>query len=339
MKILQVSPGQSALPLLLVLATLVLAPAHSTAAQASLEDCLRIEVLNPANNNRTVSELRQICGGSPVQATPRSARTAPIAPITGGINESISAFSDSPYIPFFEPYKNNYIVFGSLENQDGSDPFSGRNLDIKFELGMKFRVFPEMEGFTALAPLKFGYSQRSWWDIAESSAPFKEHNYNPELFWDFTEALARPSSTPRLHLFDIAGFEHQSNGLDGIQSRSWDRVYAQREFSLSEMFSWTVKFWSVMKEGEFNEDITDYLGNAEITTHIDLNNWANINIKTIKGRKTEKISYQADLILPMSRWINSRFVLSYYEGYGEALISYNKKTKSVRAGFYFPLGF
>ncbi|MGB4246503.1 MAG: phospholipase A, partial [Pseudohongiellaceae bacterium] len=315
MNTLQVPSRQSALPLLLVLAMLVLAPTQSDAAQASLEDCLRIEVLNPANNSRTVSELRQICGDGSAPATPRSsARSVPVAPITGGINESISAFSDSPYIPFFEPYKSNYIVFGSLENQDGTDPFSGQNLDIKFELGMKFRVFPQIDGLAALAPLKFGYSQRSWWDIAESSAPFKEHNYNPELFWDFTEALARPSSTPRLHLFDIAGFEHQSNGLDGIQSRSWDRVYAQREFSLSEMFSWTVKFWSVVKEGEFNEDIADYLGNAEITTHIDLNNWANINIKTIKGRETEKISYQADLILPMSRWINSRFVLSYYEG-------------------------
>lgn len=340
MKTLLLSLRRSALPLLSVLTIPVLAFGQVAAAQNSLEDCLRIEVLNPANNSRTVNELRQMCGGTATQITPRgTGRTVPVAPITGGINESISAFSDSPYIPFFEPYKSNYIVFGSLENQDGTDPFSGQNLDIKFELGMKFRVFPQIDGLDALAPLKFGYSQRSWWDIAESSAPFKEHNYNPELFWDFTEALARPSSTPRLHLFDIAGFEHQSNGLDGIQSRSWDRVYAQREFSLSEMFSWTVKFWSVMKEGEFNEDITDYLGNAEITTHIDLNNWANINIKTIKGRETEKISYQADLILPMSRWINSRFVLSYYEGYGEALISYNQKTKSVRAGFYFPLGF
>lgn len=336
----QVPPRQQIISLLLTLATLILVPIHSSAAQVSLEDCLRAEVVNPDNNSRTVSELRQICGGSPVQETPGfSDRTMAVAPITGGLNQSISAFSDSPYIPLFEPYKSNYIVFGSLKNANGGEPFSGKNLDIKFELGMKFRVFPQVEGLAALAPLKFGYSQRSWWDIAESSAPFKEHNYNPELFWDFTEALARPSTTPRLHLFDIAGFEHQSNGLDGIGSRSWDRAYVQRELRFGEMLSWTVKLWSVVKESEFNEDIADYLGNAELTTHIDLNNWANINIKMLKGRKTEKISYQADVIVPMSRWINSRLVVSYYEGYGEALISYNEKTRSVRAGFYFPLGF
>ncbi|MDP1930067.1 MAG: phospholipase A [Gammaproteobacteria bacterium] len=322
--------------LLLALITFSFLSGKSYALQASLDDCLRTEVVNPANNSRTVSELRVLCGENPVRTRQITEGIIEAVPT---ITEGINTLVDSPYIPFFEPYKNNYIVFGSLENQNGSEPFSGKTLDIKFELGMKFSVFPQIAGFTALAPLKFGYSQRSWWDIAESSAPFKEHNYNPELFWDFTEALARPSSTPRLHIFDVAGFEHQSNGLDSINSRSWDRVYGQRELRYSEMLSWTVKVWDVVKEGEFNEDIADYLGNAEIITHVDLNNWANINLKTIKGHKTEKVSYQLDLILPMSRWINSRFVLSYYEGYGEALVSYNEKTKSLRAGFFFPLGF
>lgn len=62
-----------------------------------------------------------------------------------------------------------------------------------------------------------------------------------------------------------------------------------------------------------------------------------IDIKTTKGHETGKINYQVDLTLPMSQWVNSKFFLSYYDGYGEALINYNKRSKSLRAGFYFPL--
>ncbi len=36
-----------------------------------------------------------------------------------------------------------------------------------------------------------------------------------------------------------------------------------------------------------------------------------------------------DLIFPMSQWVNSRFVLSYCNGFGEALTSYNKQTTSL----------
>ncbi len=94
-----------------------------------------------------------------------------------------------------------------------------------------------------------------------------------------------------------------------------------------------------MNLGETNKDIEDYLGNAEITTHFDLNNWASFALKTWLGRKSDKLSYQLDMVLPMSRWVNSRFFVSYHNGYGEARVSYNLKTSSLRAGFYFPLGF
>lgn len=293
----------------------------------SVAQCLLNEVLKGANDARTARELRLLCGA---EAAPVETRGAPAPTIL------LSRTLDNSY---FRPYKDNYILFGSMRNRDGSIPFSGNRTDIKFELGMQFSAFPQGREDSRLAALQFGYSQRSWWDIAESSAPFKEHNYNPEIFWDFTKALAKPSPKPRLHLVDQAGYEHQSNGLDSLNSRSWDRLYVQREFRLSEMFSWSVKLWNVVNLGDYNADIEDYIGNAEITTHVDLNNWVNLDIKAIKGHKIEKISYQVDLSVPMSQWVNSRFFISYYEGYGEALISYNKYTKSVRAGFYFPLGF
>ncbi len=318
---------------LLALTAVIMLPRQGHAD--ALSDCLQTQVLLPENAQRTVASLREQCEAA--------SDTPPAKTITESVSTPLGErqlqFAAEPHNTFFQPYKNNYISFGSMQNEDGGAPFSGKTLDIKFELGMKFGLFPQNEEFNALAPLKFGYSQKSWWDISEASAPFKEHNYNPEIFWDFRESLARPSTQPRLHIFDVVGFEHQSNGLDGLRSRSWDRVYATRLLRLSEAWSWTFKYWQAMNLGETNKDIEDYLGNAEITTHFDLNNWASFALKTWLGRKSDKLSYQLDMVLPMSRWVNSRFFVSYHNGYGEALVSYNLKTSSLRAGFYFPLGF
>lgn len=319
----------------LAFASVLLWSASSTLALAQetpLDDCLRDEVTRPENVARTVAELRRMC--SAFRSAPAGADTASAAsPVR---RSSLSTVLDNP---FFQPYKNNYIIFGSMKNHEGQATFSGKDLDIRFELGMQFSLFPHVDDFSALAPLKFGYSQRSWWDIAESSAPFREHNYNPEIFWDFERARQVFGRESSVGLLDQAGFEHQSNGRDGFESRSWDRLYVQKKFRFSEMFAWTVKVWDVVNLGDFNKDIEDYLGNVEITTHIDLNNWAAIDLRTSKGDETSKISYQLDLSIPMSRWVNSRFFISYHDGYGEALVSYDQKTTSLRAGFHFPLGF
>lgn len=309
----------------------------AVAQLSTVESCLQEQVLKPENDELLVGDLRAICTAILEENIGDDAQIVDSTAVAASIRQF--SFQNPIRNTFFEPYKNNYISFGSMEYEDKSAPFSGESLDIKFELGMKFRLFPNIKELEGLAPIKFGYSQRSWWDISEASAPFKEHNYNPEIFWDFRENLAKPSSKPRLHIFDLIGFEHQSNGRDSFESRSWDRLYVSRNLRLSEAWSWTLKYWQAMNLGDYNEDIEDYLGNAEITTHLDLNNWVRVDLKTMLGRKSDKLSYQLDVIVPMSRWMNSRFYISYYSGYGEALISYNKKSSSLRAGFYFPLGF
>lgn len=309
--------------------------AHADISQ--LDACLQEQVLKTENDNFRVGELRALCTSILETNRGDDAQIVDSTAITASLREF--QYQNPLSNTFFQPYKNNYISFGSMDNDDESTPFSGESLDIKFELGMKFRLFPQIKELEGLAPIKFGYSQKSWWDISEASAPFKEHNYNPEIFWDFTENLAKPSSTTRLHIFDTIGVEHQSNGRDGLDSRSWDRAYVSRNLRLNEAWSWTLKYWQVLNLGDYNQDIEDYLGNAEITTHLDVNNWVRVDLKTLLGRKSDKLSYQLDVIVPMSRWVNSRFYISYYSGYGEALISYNEKTTSLRAGFYFPLGF
>jgi outer membrane phospholipase A len=331
--------------------------AELSALAVPLEACLLAQALLEANNSLTVAEVRAACmaqiaalantAGSQTASSEAAGSETSGSGIAGIENISMPSATARSFVyeadsqRFFRPYKNNYLVFGGMKNHDDTPAFSGNNLDIKFELGMMFSLIPSSGSESGFIPLHIGYSQRSWWDISEPSAPFQEHNYNPEIFWDFTRSTRNTNSLltnlRNLFFIDRIGVEHQSNGLNEERSRSWDRAYLEREFVFSEALSFNLKLWHVLNQGLYNEDITDFLGDAQLTTHINLNNMFDIDIKTMKGHETGKISYQVDLTLPMSQWVSSKLFLSYYDGYGEALINYNKRSKSLRAGFYFPL--
>lgn len=291
---------------------------HAAGGPEDLQSCVQQQVLKPEHRHLSVADLYALCEPATPTDKPRSgADTA-----TNDLNS------------FFRPYKDNYIVFGRAQTADGSPPFSGNRLDTKFELGLTFNLFAEITNLTFLAPLGFGYSQRSWWDISEDSQPFAEHNYNPEIFWRFDQP-SRPLAG-NFPFIDIVGVEHQSNGLQGADSRSWDRTYVRKEFDVLPGLSVDLKLWRVIGDEATNKDITDYLGHGAATVKFSPNDRTQLRLRVIKGDAVEKYSYQFDISYRRP-WVNSAFFISYYEGYGEALISYNQKTRSLRAGLYFPL--
>lgn len=310
------------------------AGAQSTDIAAGVHDnrqtCLQQQVIKPEHRSLSVADLYALCDQ---QATLQSDQTD-VAIADDGVGGRSAATATASADRFFRPYKDNYIVFGQARTADGSPPFSGEQLDTKFELGLTFNLFQEITNLTFLAPLAFGYSQRSWWDVSKDSQPFAEHNYNPEIFWQFDQP-ARPM-IGRFPFVDVVGFEHQSNGLPGVNSRSWDRAYIQKEYDLLPGLSIDVKLWRVLGDEATNQDITDYLGQGQATVKFRPNERTQIRLKLMKGNSVEKYSYQLD-IRYRRPWLNSAFFISYYEGYGEALISYNQKTRSLRVGLYFPL--
>ena len=299
------------------------------------ESCLLDALADSGNDVLLVSQLKEQC---------EQTTTEEILEMELAVDDAITAesFQMPPGVrEFFTPYKRNYIVFGSMQNKNGGEPFSGKTFDIRFEFGMKFRLFQNQENFDKLSPLYFGYSQKSWWDIAESSAPFKEHNYNPEIFWDFTDNGSADALLPNeIGTFvDRFGFEHQSNGRDGPQSRSWDRLYAQKTLQLRDDLSIRLKAWQAMNEGDENIDITDYLGNGEVQVLFEPNKDLDVILSSTKGHEHSKYNYQLDLVYTMGSWLNTKFMLSYYDGYGEALASFDEKTRSLRAGIFIPVLF
>lgn len=323
----------------------------------AMEACLQQAILNPANRHLNVSELYTHCQKPAVDLASDTAETlttdveldeAVLAtnPVTASAarrdetspddtlppDTSLGRESDSDW--FFTPYKDNYLIFGQMRMDDGSQPFSGEQLDTKFSLGLSFSLFSQSELLDFLDPLRFGYSQLSWWNIADDSSPFTEHNYNPEMYWDFTQP-GRPLIGDFPYL-DRIGLEHQSNGLSGLDSRSWDRVYAQKTYHLLQQFRVGVKFWQVIGTDWQNDDIEDYLGSSQVSLEYEPNDRTLIRFKVQRGHEVSTYTYQAD-IRYRRPWLNSAFFLSYHNGYGEALINYNKKGSSIRVGLYFPL--
>lgn len=337
--------------LLLCLLWANLANAQSNTIQGDFETCLLQALTDPGNDLLLVSQVKAYCEESreaaDLAAAFRNEGVEVPTVLANGqaveqeVNSAIDYRMPAGFREFFTPYKRNYILFGSMQNKDGGEPFSGKTLDIRFEIGMKFRVFQNQQSLQGLSPLYFGYSQKSWWDIAESSAPFKEHNYNPEFFWDFRDAGAQDAWLPYEFgtFVDRFGFEHQSNGQDGLESRSWDRLYAQKTLQLRDDLSVRLKAHIAMNEGDENADITDYLGNGEVQLTFEPNRDMDVILTSTKGHNRSKYNYQLDFVYTMGSWVNTKFMLSYYDGYGEALASYNEKTRSLRAGIYIPVIF
>tara|TARA_R100001039_G_C1852886_1_gene113930 strand:- start:3087 stop:4049 length:963 start_codon:yes stop_codon:yes gene_type:complete len=306
------------------------AGAQATGPVPDIQACVQQLVIQSEYRSASVTDLYARCER---QRSSDAVRTD-TSSITDDPGSSAVVVPATDLTRFFRPYKDNYIVFGRARTADGSPPFSGEQLDTKFELGLTFNLFQEITNLTFMSPLAFGYSQRSWWDISEDSQPFAEHNYNPEVFWRFDQP-SRPLAG-KFPFIDIIGIEHQSNGLPGAGSRSWDRAYVQREFDLLPSLSVDVKLWNVLGAEDTNSDIKDYLGSGEVTFKFSPNDRTQLRLKLLKGDAVEKYSYQLDISYRRP-WVNSAFFISYYEGYGEALISYNQKTRSLRAGLYFPL--
>lgn len=280
-------------------------PLKALANENDRDACL-LEQIKQADETMTVGWLRRQCSPEAIHAQPRRNKRAG--------RERLLV-----------PYKRNYIAMGFMNSLNGGRAFSGNTADIKFEFGAKYQLFRDDKD-KFLKHLKFGYSQKSWWDVGEESLPFAETNYNPELFLDFDGRWLNKDVNYQL------GVEHESNGRGGPSSRSWNRAYARGEIDVSDYLSLGLKLWDVVEVSDENRDITDYMGNARLNVKLHYKDRALLDFSSVRGNRVGRFSYQVDFMYNPASLVNMGFFLTYYNGYGEALISYNRKTESLRAG-------
>jgi len=214
-----------------------------------------------------------------------------------------------------------------------SDRYYGEQTEAVFQVSAKHRLFGSR--------FYFAYTQISFWQAYDHkhSAPFRETNYNPEIFYRFKTA-----KFPSGRVGADIGFEHESNGQRPPVSRSWNLFYFCPYFyspnvllhvKLRYRFEEDQKEFPEAFVGDDNPDITDYLGYADLRAVYRFGRSHTIsmllrgNLSTSKGGITLTYSY------PIPKSENSAFIIRISHGYGESLVDYKRSLNRIGIGVTF----
>lgn len=213
-----------------------------------------------------------------------------------------------------------YFIFGSSRE---------RNFDARFQLSFKYRPFDPDARVAQFIPyasnLYFAYTQTSIWDLGGDSSPFKDTSYRPSVYYNWLTGGhgMRPDSWK-------TGFEHESNGRGGEDSRSMNMLFAQPfwniDFAHGRRLTLMPKFYHYVEKAD-NTDIGRFRGYVDWQARYGREDGAILTGLYRQGAGGYAMG-QLDLSYPISDKLFGRtgtFVhLQLLGGYGETLIDYNR---------------
>lgn len=236
-----------------------------------------------------------------------------------------SVMQASGNIPAFTIYKDNYIVTGTS--------FSGGkvtkyNSDAKFQISLRHRLYRNLLPYKIY--LFLTYTQKSFWDIYRKSAPFSETNYNPTLGGgrNFISGGKIVGSA-------MLQFEHESNGRDGVNSRSWNRITFMGIYNMTCNYTFQAKLWIPMMLSKYNKNISRYSGIGHLAATYNSNN-GRLSCSALmvkRGGWNFNVNWQVGVAYRLFRQDNQFLFLQFYDGYGESMIHYDSFRRYVRVGF------
>lgn len=234
------------------------------------------------------------------------------------------------FIGHFGPHEPVYFTYGTTAP------------GAKFQFSFKYRLFDfrGSSGSTAQRTMQFGYTQRSLWDITGDSSPFYDTSYMPALFY---ESLASQTADNRFGPFTWvgyqAGYQHESNGQGLTASRSQNTLFLRTAFIIGAPEDWHLimapRVWAYVGDLSNNPKLRDYRGNGELLLVLGKNGGAALAYTGHAGRDFTHFTTQLDLTIPMRIKLldfASYFLVQYFDGYGESLRDYDKKSSQLRAG-------
>ncbi|MGI4815054.1 MAG: phospholipase A [Janthinobacterium lividum] len=211
----------------------------------------------------------------------------------------------------------------------------------RFQISFKYRIIqPKDPASKALFDnLYFGYTQQSIWDLSQESAPFRDTSYKPSVFYYLPDVGVHSRWFDSIGL--QTGFEHESNGKAGSQSRGINIAYVEPIIHfgnpLGNQLTIAPKVYYYLEKSD-NEDIADYRGYADLLIKYGSADGLQLATTLRKGTRGLYGSVDAQLTYPLQRLLGGAWGgyawLGYFNGYGEDLLDYNQRQHWVaRIGY------
>lgn len=225
--------------------------------------------------------------------------------------------------PYFGLYKDNYFVFGPPLGKKANS----HNTNIKFQISVAQRLTKSTLPWGTY--LYLFYTQKVFWNVLENSMPMTDLNFNPGI------GLAKPLFVHDRYIGKLTFvIEHESNGRDGDESRSWNKISLGGSFMIDPNLMVHGKFWIPIVDGMNNKDILRYSGIYQMGMQVMSRNRRFNGAITLVKRKGWNLNYNTIVELGMRMWkdANEYFFIQYYNGYGEGLLDYKVFQTQIRFG-------
>ncbi len=316
------------------LTALLLMAISPALAAKTLERCMQ-ERVKTAGPTLTVGEIQSECElkHSPQPSPdliPTAIKRLQMEKRTEWNPTVITAHKQNYLLPYTYMKAPNDASY-PLQNDDHLD-----NQEAKIQISFKVPILEDdllIEGDS----LYFGFTMLSFWQIynSETSASFREINYQPELFYTMPSGVSDEGRGAAARL----GIEHQSNGGAYSQSRSWNRVYTQFFYAKD---SYLVSFrpWYRIPEdkkkneldtqGDDNPDIDDYMGYFDIQAVVEYRQFQYSTLVRNNLRSDNRSAVEFGISFPLGGRL--RGFAQYFNGYGESLIDYNYRHQRIGVG-------
>jgi phospholipase A1 len=316
-------------------------PEEQVKSNAELERTYRIcieQALDTKPSSTTIETLKKAC----LEQTKN----------TGRLNRFEQERETENLAFVLTPHRQNYILAFTHNTDPNQEPWVGPNnpygstepmesAEAKLQVSIKVPLLKESI-FNENDEIYFGFTLKSFWQVynEDISAPFRDSNYRPELFYQ------TPLDIPELEgsVFLRAGIEHESNGRSQLLSRSWNRVFFGMGY-LRDRWTIYLQPWYRIEEdekvddgdpatpppakGDDNPDISDYYGHFELLAAYDYDEYQ-ITTLMRNNFSTHKGALELGFSFPI--YGRLRGYLQYFDGYGENLIDYDHRNQRIGVG-------
>lgn len=225
--------------------------------------------------------------------------------------------------PYFTLFRDNYFVGGVPL---GNKP-TATNSDVRFQISISQRITKSRLPFDTY--LFVQYTQKAFWNVFQESMPMRDMNFNPGIGLGHL-IIYKDNYIGKGYLM----IEHESNGKDSIDSRSWNKVTLCASIQLNKNWETQFRIWAPIIDSDNNRDILKYNGLVQLGTTFRTDN-RRLNASLLLTKRNSKMSFntQVELSYKFNDRENQYLFLQYYNGYGENLLEYNQYKSIIRIGF------